>query len=135
MHGQGVGKWLDGLAAVAVAVRQNHKREEKRFRAEFPTSPRARDHVRGYGLCPFPVLRLRPTHSREGNMFIAISTSLAIVAFGGWWFYLSEAAVARKREEKQRELERPDHDHEHALEIAKRESELSRLKGWTGTGA
>jgi hypothetical protein len=68
-------------------------------------------------------------------VFIAVSATVAVVAIGGWWFYLSAAAVTRKLDERQRELERPDHDHERALEIAKRESELSRLRGWTGTGA
>lgn len=62
-------------------------------------------------------------------MFIAVSTIIVVLAFGGWWFYLSKAAVARKREEKQRELERPDHDHERARQIAEAQSEVSR---WTG---
>ena len=66
-------------------------------------------------------------------MFIAVLAIIAVLAFGGWWFYLGEAAVARKREEKQRELEHPVD--ERALEIAKIKSELSRLKGQTGTGA
>jgi hypothetical protein len=64
-------------------------------------------------------------------VFIAVSTIIAVLALGMWWFYFSEAAVARKRGEKLRELERPDHDHERARQTAKIQSELSRLKGWT----
>lgn len=66
-------------------------------------------------------------------MFIAVSAIIAVVAFGGWWFYLGEAAVARRREEERRKLEHPVD--ERALEIAKIKSELSKLKGQTGTGA
>lgn len=82
----------------------------------------------------FPVLRFLAspdTHPEEGHLFIAVSTIIAVLALGTWWFFLSEAAVARRREEKQRVLERPDHDHARALEIAKMQSELQR---WTGTG-
>jgi Tfp pilus assembly protein PilO len=75
------------------------------------------------------------TYPEEAHLFIAISTIIVVLALGTWWFFLSEAAAARRREEKQRELERPDHDYERALEKAKLESELSRIKGWTGTGA
>jgi hypothetical protein len=64
-------------------------------------------------------------------VFIAVSVIIAVLALGTWWFYLSEAAVRRRRDEKERELERPDHDYQHALEKAKIESELSR---WTRTG-
>ena len=66
--------------------------------------------------------------------FLTIIAFLAGAAFGRW-LYPSEAAVARKREEKERELGRPEHDHERARQMAEIQSELSRLKGWTGTGA
>lgn len=74
-------------------------------------------------------------------MFTAVSTIIAVLALSfvlalcAWGPLLSEAAAARKREETQRELERPDHDHEHALKIAETKSELSRSKGVAGTGA
>ena len=72
-----------------------------------------------------------PDTSRGGDLFIAVLVLIAVLAVGTWWFTLSEAAVTRKREEKQRALERPYHDYERAHENAKLQSELSRLKGWT----
>ena len=62
-------------------------------------------------------------------MFIAVSTIIAVLAIGTWWFYFSETAVARKRLEKERELERPDH--ERARQLAELQSDLSKWKGWT----
>lgn len=71
----------------------------------------------------------------EGHLFIAVSAIIAVLALGTWWFYFSEAAVTRKRDEKQRELERPDYDHERARQTAEIQSELSRIKGWTSAGS
>ena len=77
----------------------------------------------------FPVLTVlaSPAAPKGGQMFIAVSTIIAVLAIGWWWLDKSEAAVARKRDEKQRELERPDH--ERARQIAEIQSDLSRLKG------
>ena len=60
---------------------------------------------------------------------------VVVLGFGGlvWWLQFSPAAAARKREENQRALEHPDHERE--LELAQVKSEISRLKGWTSTGA
>jgi hypothetical protein len=52
----------------------------------------------------------------------------------GRWLYPSDAILARRRGEQLRELERPEHDHRRARQIAEIQSELSRLKGWTPTG-
>ena len=66
-------------------------------------------------------------------MFLAFSLILAALAIGvlGWWLHFSEAAVTRRREERQRELERPEHDHKRALEIARAQSDASR---WSNVG-
>lgn len=61
---------------------------------------------------------------------IAFTAGLAI----GRWLYPSDAILARRRGEQLRELERPEHDHRRARQIAEIQSELSRLKGWTPTG-
>lgn len=47
----------------------------------------------------------------------------------GRWVLPSEAAIERRREANDRELERPEHDHQRALQIAQNQSELSRLRG------
>ena len=63
-------------------------------------------------------------------MFIAlltIATFLTGFAFGRWQ-YPSEVAVVRKREEKERALERPDY--ERARQLAEIQSEVSKCKGW-----
>lgn len=62
--------------------------------------------------------------------FIAFTAGLVI----GRWIYPSDAVLARKRGEQLRELERPEHDHQRARQIAEIQSELSRIKGWTPTG-
>jgi hypothetical protein len=61
-------------------------------------------------------------------LFIAVAAIIAVLAFGVWWLQFSAAAVERRRGEKERELERPDHGR--ALEIAKIKSELSKVKSW-----
>lgn len=62
----------------------------------------------------------------------ALVALLVGVAIGRWWVP-SEAVIEQRREAKERELERPEHDIRRALEIAQNKSELSRLKG-TGFG-
>lgn len=64
-------------------------------------------------------------------MIIIFLAGLAI----GRWLCPSEAVVADRRAAREREAERPEHDHEHARELAELESELSRVRGWTPTGS
>jgi hypothetical protein len=71
-------------------------------------------------------------HSEKEHVLIIFSTIIAALAIGAWRLHFSDAAVARRREEKQRELERLDH--EYARKIAEMKSDLSRLKGWPGAG-
>lgn len=65
-------------------------------------------------------------------MFLAVAIIVAFLAGLGFgrWLYPSEATVTRRREEKQRELERPEHDFDRARQIAEAKSELSRVRNW-----
>lgn len=70
-------------------------------------------------------------------MFTAVFTLIAFTAglVISRWLYPNELILARKRGEQLRELERPEHDHQCARQIAEIQSELSRIKGWTSTGS
>jgi hypothetical protein len=62
-------------------------------------------------------------------MFMEIFTVVALLALGAfcWWYFRSQAALARKREEEHREIGR--HDHARAHEMAKLQSEVQRTRG------
>lgn len=75
--------------------------------------------------------------SQEVRVFTGILTIIGFLTglSIGRWLYPSEAALLRRRGAEQRERERPEHDHERARQIAEIQSELSKVRGMTGTGA